>query len=315
MEGSSAIIGVDDPSAVVLLNDLYDSVGIEMGQFAPMMGAVYEAYNEGLFHQQYTGGLDLTWGNWESAMELINQAVRGEGFGAKLAQGPKAMPEAVGAERGIVEELRSKILDMKGGGAVMHDHRAAWSAFFCEMTAGYGASTQGRGTDTFRRPDLGYDEITPGVAGNLEEALRKVEPVYRTQIIKLFWDTLGICTFGTMGVPGSVRFSSTSLAQATGWEDFGEEEAFTVGERISNLLRLVYARRGFKKSDEFDLSPRFLEITHVGAAKEEGIAPYLPAMVDEYYRLQGWNVDTGVPTPETLKRLGMEEFIEDVTAP
>ena len=111
-----------------------------------------------------------------------------------------------------------------------------------------------------------------------------------------------------------MRLTSTSLAQATGWEDFDEQEAFTVGERISNLLRLVYARRGFKKSDELDLSPRFLEITRVGAAKENGIAPYLPAMVDEYYRLQGWNVDTGVPTRETLKRLDMEEFLDDAAA-
>jgi aldehyde:ferredoxin oxidoreductase len=314
MEGSASIIGVDDPSAIVILNDLYDSLGIEMGQFAPMMGALYEAYNDGTLNQQDTGGLDLTWGNWESAMELINQAVSGEGFGAKLVQGIKAMPEAIGAEKGIADELRKKILDMKGGGAVMHDHRAAWSAFFCEMTAGYGASTQGRGTDTFPRPDLGYDEITPGVATNLGEAIDKVEPVYRTQLIKLFWDTLGICTFGTMGVPGSVRFTSTSLAQATGWEDFDEAEAFTVGERISNLLRLVYARRGFQKADEFDLSPRFLEITRVGPAQEEGIAPYLPAMVDEYYRLQGWNVETGIPTPETLERLGMTEFVDDVAA-
>jgi aldehyde:ferredoxin oxidoreductase len=37
-------------------------------------------------------------------------------------------------------------------------------------------------------------------------------------------------------------------------------------------------------------------------------------MVDEYYRLQGWNVDTGVPTRETLKRLGMEEFLDDAAA-
>ncbi len=314
IEGSSAIIGVDDPGAIVVLNDLYDSLGIEMGQFAPMMGAVYEAYNDGLLHQQDTGGLDLTWGNWESAIELLNQAVKGEGFGAKLAKGIKAMPEEVGAEIGIVDELRNRVIDAKGGGAVMHDHRAAWGAFFDEMTAGYGASTQGRGDDTFRRLDLGYDEVPPGVARNLEEALSKVEPVCRTQIIKLFWDSLGICYFGTMGVPSSVRFTTTSLAQATGWEDFDAEEAFTVGARISTMLRLVYVRRGFERSDEFDVSPKLLKNTHVGPAKEEGIEPYLPAMVDEYYRLQGWDVDTGAPTPETLKRLGMEEFIEDVAA-
>ncbi|MCH7548414.1 MAG: hypothetical protein IH969_02570, partial [Candidatus Krumholzibacteriota bacterium] len=282
MEGAGSIIGVDDPVAVVIMNDVYDSLGIEMGQFAPMLGVVYEAYNEGLLDQQDTGGLDFTWGNWESAMEVINQAVNREGFGAKFVDGPKAFIEAVGAEKGIAEELRNKIIDMKGGGAVMHDHRGAWSAFFCEMTAGYGASTQGRGTDTFLRRDLGYDKVTPGVATNLEEAVGKVEGVYRTQIIKLFWDSLGICTFGTMGVAGSVGFTSKSVAQAVGWEDFDEDEAFTVGERISNMLRLVYARRGFKREDELDLSPRFLEITRFGPAEEEGIAlsPYADRILD-----------------------------------
>jgi aldehyde:ferredoxin oxidoreductase len=35
-------------------------------------------------------------------------------------------------------------------------------------------------------------------------------------------------------------------------------------------------------------------------------------MVDEYYGQMGWNVDTGIPTAETLKRLGMEEFLPDL---
>jgi len=195
---------------------------------------------------------------------------------------------------------------------VMHDHRAYWSAFFDEVTAGYGPSTQGRGIDTRRRLDLGYPEAIPGVARNLDEALASVEPVCRTQIAKLFWDSLGVCTFGTTAVVDSMRLTSKSLAQAVGWEDFDEEEGFVVGERVINLLRLVYARRGFKKSDELDISPKFLEGTRVGPAKEHGIAPYLPGMVDEYYRQLGWNVDTGVPTPGTLRRLGMEEFLADV---
>lgn len=311
MEGSSSIIGVEEPGAVVALNDVYDSVGLEMGQFSPIMGAVYEAFNEGLINLEDTGGLDLTWGNWESAIELIEQTVRREGLGAKLALGIKALPEALGAEKGIVEEIRGKILDMKGGGAVMHDHRAYWGAFLDEVTAGYGASTQGRGIDTQTRPDLGYNEMQPGVAEDIEQALEKVEPVRRTQIAKLFWDSLGICVFGTSGVEGSMTFTSRSLAQAVGWEDFDEAEAMEVGERVASLLRLVYARRGFTKADELDVSPRFMEMTKVGAASEEGIAPYLPGMVDEYYRQMGWNVDTGVPTTETLTRLGMEEFVTD----
>ncbi|MBM3518916.1 MAG: hypothetical protein FJX56_13860 [Alphaproteobacteria bacterium] len=314
MEGSAAILGIDEPEAIIIMNDVYDGLGIELGQFAPMLGALYEAYNEGLLHQQDTGGLDLSWGNWESAVELVNQAVRREGFGAKLAEGPKKMPELVGREKGITEQLRNKIIDMKGGGAVMHDHRAAWSAFFCEMTTSIGASTQGRGTDTFKRRDLGYEEVTPGVAANLKEAVGKVEGVYRTQTVKLFWDSLGICTFAAMGVRGSPGFTAKCVAQAVGWDDFDEKEAFTVGERVANLLRLVYARRGFKRADDLDLSPRFLETTKIGVAKEHGIAPYLPAMLDEYYRRQGWSLETGLPTRATLQRLGMDEFVADVAA-
>ncbi len=311
LEGSGSIMGVDDPMAVVIMNDVYDSLGIEMGQFAPMLGATFEAYSEGLLNQQDTGGLDFTWGNWESAMEVINQAVAREGFGAKFVDGPKKWVENVGAEKGITEQLRNKILDMKGGGAVMHDHRAAWSAWFCEITSGYGASTQGRGTDTFLRRDLGYDKVTPGIAGNLDEAVDKVEGVYRTQLMKWFWDTLGICSFGVMGVPSAIKFTTHSLRHTIGWEDFDEKEAFEVGARVANLMRLVYARRGFKREDELDISPRFLEITKTGPAEKEGIEPYLPAMLDEYYRYQGWNKDTGTPTAGTLNGLGMEEFAAD----
>ena len=37
-----------------------------------------------------------------------------------------------------------------------------------------------------------------------------------------------------------------------------------------------------------------------------------PAMVDDYYHQMGWDVETGLPTPEILKRLDMEEFLGDL---
>jgi aldehyde:ferredoxin oxidoreductase len=161
-------------------------------------------------------------------------------------------------------------------------------------------------------PELGYPEATPGVAHNAEEAVAKVGPVRMTQFSKLFWDSLGICVFAARGVPESLRLTSKSLAQGVGWEDFDLEEALTVGERVTNLMRLVYARRGFQKSDEFDISKKHLEPPPAGPAKGLSIKPYLPAMVDEYYSQMGWNVETGLPTPETLSRLGMEEFLGDI---
>ncbi|HJN88029.1 MAG: aldehyde ferredoxin oxidoreductase C-terminal domain-containing protein [Dehalococcoidia bacterium] len=313
MEGAAAIIGVDDPNGIVIMTDYYDAMGLESGQFGTILGAVYEAYNEGILTLEDTDGLDLTWGNWESAMELIDRTIRREGIGAKLAGGTKAMPDALGGEKGLEEEMRAKVLDIKGEGVVMHDHRQFWSVFFGEIVAGTGPSIQGTGADANPRPEVGYPEKTPGVAHDTEEALGKVEPVRKTQFAKLWNDSLGVCMFGVRGVKESTDLTSKCLAQAVGWEDFSAQEALDVGERITNLMRLVYARRGFLKSDEFDISPKHLEPPPAGPSKGLSIEPYLPAMVDEYYRLLGWNVDTGLPTPETLKRLGMEEFLGDVS--
>lgn len=313
MEGAAAIIGVDDPEAVVIMTDFYDGMGLESGQFGSILGAVYEAYNDGTLNLEDTEGLDLTWGNWKAAMELVKQAVNREGLGAKLADGIKAMPEALGRERGIIEEIRDKVLDVKGEGVVMHDHRQFWSVFFGELIAGTGPGIQGTGTDANARPEVGYPETTAGVAHNLAEAMGKVEGVRRTQFSKLWTDTLGICMFSTRGVPDSMGLTSKCLAQAVGWDDFDMDEAMIVGERVTNLMRLIYARRGFTKADEFDVSAKHLEPPPTGPSKGLSIAPYLPDMVDSYYEQMGWNVETGFPTAETLARLDMDEFIKYVT--
>jgi aldehyde:ferredoxin oxidoreductase len=312
MEGAAAIIGVDDPSAIVIMTDLYDGMGLESGQFGSILGALYQAYNDGVLTRQDTDGLDLSWGNWEAAMELVRKTIRREGIGAKLADGIKAMPESMSRDQSVVEQLRSKILDIKGEGVVMHDHRQFWSIFFGELIAGSGPCIQGTGTDANARPELGLPETTPGVAHNLQEALDKVAAVRLTQFAKLWNDTLGICMFGMRGIPNTMDFTSQCVAQAVGWEDFSVEEALVIGERITNMMRLVYARRGFTKSDEFDVSEKHLEAPNAGPSKGLSIAPYLPAMVDAYYRQMGWDVETGLPTPDTLKRLGLEEFLTAV---
>lgn len=35
-------------------------------------------------------------------------------------------------------------------------------------------------------------------------------------------------------------------------------------------------------------------------------------LLGEYYRLRGWNTDSGLPTPATLKRLGLDDVAGDL---
>jgi aldehyde:ferredoxin oxidoreductase len=41
MEGAAGGIGVDDPAAIVIMTDFFDSMGLESGQFGSILGAAY----------------------------------------------------------------------------------------------------------------------------------------------------------------------------------------------------------------------------------------------------------------------------------
>ncbi len=75
------------------------------------------------------------------------------------------------------------------------------------------------------------------------------------------------------------------------------------GERVFNLMRMYVVREGVNR--EMDHYPEgFYKDTSL-----EGGEPFdrdeIDAALDRYYDMRGWTRD-GVPTPETLARLGLE---------
>ncbi|NOZ57602.1 MAG: hypothetical protein GXO73_12535 [Calditrichaeota bacterium] len=80
-----------------------------------------------------------------------------------------------------------------------------------------------------------------------------------------------------------------------------------VGERIFNLERMFNIREGFSRKDD-TLPKRLLEEpAPLGPVKGQVVK--LDQMLDEYYAFRGWDKN-GVPKPETLKRLGLEECLD-----
>ena len=57
-------------------------------------------------------------------------------------------------------------------------------------------------------------------------------------------------------------------------------------------------------------STRYGSTPEDGPAKGYAIAPHWESMLDQYYKLMGWNRTTGMPLPETLKKLDIEDFAE-----
>lgn len=299
MEGAAALIGVEDPGVIVIMTDFYDAMGLDSSTAGALVGAAFEAYSRGLINKADTGGLELTWGNYQAAMEIIHQMIRHEGFGGRLAaDGLKEAARVLG--KGADQFL----LHIKGAGYNLHDWRPVWSVLLGQVIAGAGPCWQAPGMDAWTtEPDFGYKDHPEGTT-----AEGKPEAVRLTQIKKLWEDCLGICWFASWGVKDVTRLAPKALGEAVGWDGFDTDEALRVGERVANMMRLLSIRRGFTKADEFDLSPRLLEAPASGTAKGKTIAPHLRAMVDEYYELMGWDVATGRPRPETIARLGLQAY-------
>lgn len=294
IEGAAAMIGIEDPDQALALTDHFDAMGIDSSVAGALMGMSFELYERGILTQKETGGLALNWGNFDSAMTLMEQMCSGKGFGGEiLAKGLKEAARLLGSE------AESSVLHIRGGGFNMHDWRPAWSVLLGQIVAGAGVCWQGPGVDAWTtEPDLGYTEFaTPFVPEG------KAEAVAKTQMKKLWEDTLGVCWFACWGVKGVLDYAAEAVALATGWSDFDRDEALLIGERMVNLQRIIALQRGFKPSDEFDISERLLEAPTAGAAAGKSIKPHLERMVNEYYRHMGW--EDARPTAATLERLGL----------
>jgi len=83
--------GVWDPEWVLEANFYCDTYGLDTISVGTGIAFVMECYEEGILDKDITGGLELTFGNAEAAIELIHQIANGEGFGALVGQGIREM--------------------------------------------------------------------------------------------------------------------------------------------------------------------------------------------------------------------------------
>jgi len=124
---------------------------------------------------------------------------------------------------------------------------------------------------------------------------------------------------------------SKLLSAVTGKET-DEEELYVAGERIFNLQRAILVREGHSGREK-DILPEYLHTRPI----KRLIAPYNPdclvpgrggevisrsgavvdreefeRMKDEYYRLRGWDVTSGLQTKKKLDELGLKDITVDL---
>jgi aldehyde:ferredoxin oxidoreductase len=302
IEGAATLIGVEDPGTALAMNSFYDDMCCDPSEPGQAIALAFELYNDGLLTKEDTDGLDLTWGNYESYMDLFGKMLRREGLGATLAKGLKEAARALGPE------AEKRVVHVQGEGPMQHEIRAWPDAFWMMMVGslvGVG-STIGAGMgsvpdEDMALPPLDWDDLDASLPGMGEIA-------WKSGAKKQWDDCHGTCFFSTIWVPGALSYATQAVAAAVGWDDFTTDEALLVGARMQTLLRLMNLYRGYKPEFDLDLSPRLLEPVPNGPNKGQTPAPLLERVRTDFYAAADWDLNTGEPRAPALERVGLENY-------
>jgi aldehyde:ferredoxin oxidoreductase len=128
-----------------------------------------------------------------------------------------------------------------------------------------------------------------------------------TKGIMAFDDSLGTCRFNTRL---NLVLEAEAVSAITGW-DFPPDEAKLVGLRAVTLMKAFNIRAGITRAMDYP-SIRYGSAHFDGPWKGIGIMSHWEKMLDNYYRLMGWDVATGKPLPATLRHLDLEHVVADL---
>jgi len=291
MLGSNLLVG--DIRAVAKANELCNRYGLDTISAGSVLGMAMECYERGIVTRADLDGVDLTWGNAEAVLEVLHRIGRRQGIGELLGEGTRRIAEAWGPP------AAEFAVHVKGLEAPAHDPRAKSSLALAYATSNRGAChLQAFGYDfehLCRFPDMGVPEP-------LDRFAVEGKPAYvaRMENLMSMLDSLCCCKFMlfcSLTVGPLVR----ELELITGF-GLDREEFLKTGERIFNLKRLYNVKCGVSRIHDV-LPPRLLTLRR-GSGEEQDRLPPAGAMLEEYYRLRGWD-EIGHPTSAKLAELGL----------
>jgi aldehyde:ferredoxin oxidoreductase len=310
----------DTPRATTVLtgNHLVNQFGMDNLETGSLIAWAMELYERGIITAKETDGLDLRFGNDEAVIEMIERICYRKGWLADaLADGGIAASEKIG------KNSFDYLIQVKGMSNLHSDERAT-------PGLALNIATASRGSDHLRsRPAIDLYHLPETVLRKIysnpvpyDGPLSSEHTEYVGKPWQVFWqencymgvDCLGICKYHTTFLGATLpNFEDWSkvLYYNTGLQ-MTPEEIWMVARRCNMIERLFNLREGLTRGDlkKGDmLNHRYFdEPCRRGAVDVIGVKidkEKFMRMVDEFYEHKGLDKD-GVPKPETLKELGLE---------
>jgi aldehyde:ferredoxin oxidoreductase len=327
-----------DPDAVLEINFYCDTYGIDTISFGTITAFVMDCYQNGILNRERTGGLELTWGNWRAACELLHQMARGEGFGLIAGKGVHWMKayfvKEYGADRQFLDDI-----GMEGKGLEQSEYQSKESL---AQQGGYYMTNKGP------QHDEAWLIFMDMVNNRLPTFEAKAEalhyfPLFRTWfglqgLCKLPWNDIEPADNAQQAEPNKVPEhvqNYLDLYTAITGESIDRAEMIRQSERVYNFQRVFNLRLGHgKRIDDHPpyraMGPVTVEeyesraerydkqlkervgVDPAGKSSEEKLVILRKYRLDQYeqlldavYQRRGWTPD-GVPTLEHLSAIGMD---------
>ena len=191
-----------------------------------------------------------------------------------------------------------------------------------QKSMGLASATAARGADhLYAFPvldEVGFDKAIRERFGAryLPEIADKLNPKYKGLMVKenedfaVVVESVGVCKYGTMVPPTFFYGDILRALRVTTGMKLTEGGLRLTGERIVNLNRMFNVREGVRRGD--DSLPERLTREPAPGGPSKGQVVELDRMLDEYYKLRGWDLKAGLPKVAKLRKLGLSFTIKDL---
>lgn len=299
--------GIDDLEAISKGNETCNKLGMDVISAGNCIAFVMDCYEHGLLPEDWSGGLDLRFGNVELMLQLLEDTAYRRGLGRHLAKGVRAMSRELGPE------AEKFAIHAKGQEVPLHDGRgkAAVALGYALVEKGADHLVSGFDTTYEKLDHPGMMSVAP--LGLLEPTAvldmgpKKVRLFVYMSSLWSMWNCGSICNFAFAPRSITTLNELVNLVKGiTGWET-SLWELMKVGERAINMARVFNVREGFTRKDD-TLPDRFFQpLEGEGPLKGYHIdRKVFEEALDLYYAMMGWNPEKASPELSKLIELDID---------
>jgi len=279
-------LGIDNFAAILSANRLCDELGVDTISTGNIVGAVIEGYEKGILSLSDLDSKEITWGDEDAILELIQRIADRQGIGDVLADGARRIIDKW-------PEMDKIILQVKGLEQSAYDSRPS-------ITMGLAYATSDIGAHHTRAWTIAK-EMEEGRDWSDDE---KVDTVIYHQKLRPLFDMLGVCRLPWIELGLSERHYENFYKYVTG-KEASLEQLLELSNDVYDLTRLINVRLGVSRKDD--------SLPYKVWANPPLTGPNAGRVIDReefqrllslYYKKRGWDED-GIPPA------GIEKKFED----